>query len=105
MHWGSTRGWSKIWHDAGSESGLLVFGVIAPSREHLQGRLHPGKDFGPVADLLLAEIAHAVANPTADALEEELIELGLLEHCRPALQRRRDRAQGPSGGAGEETEP
>jgi RNA polymerase sigma-70 factor (ECF subfamily) len=40
------------------------------------------------ADFLLDEIAHAIADPTPDALEEELIEVGLLEHCRPALQRR-----------------
>ncbi len=40
------------------------------------------------ADLLLDEIAHAVANPTAETLEEELNELELIEHCRPALQRR-----------------
>ncbi len=52
--------------------------------------LHRARD--RFADMLLDEIAHAVANPTADALEEELIELGLVEHCRPALERRRARA-------------
>ncbi len=41
------------------------------------------------ADLLLEEIAHAVADPTVESLEEELTELGLLEHCRPALDRLR----------------
>jgi RNA polymerase sigma-70 factor (ECF subfamily) len=41
------------------------------------------------ADFLLDEIAAAVVNPTPDILEEELIELGLLEHCRSALGRRR----------------
>jgi RNA polymerase sigma-70 factor (ECF subfamily) len=40
------------------------------------------------ADFLLDEIAHALAEPTAVAIEEELRELGLLEHCRPALERR-----------------
>jgi RNA polymerase sigma-70 factor (ECF subfamily) len=41
------------------------------------------------ADLLLDEIAEALTNPTVDQLEEELIDLNLLEHCRPALERRR----------------
>jgi len=41
------------------------------------------------ADLLLDEIAQTLTNPTPDNLEEELIDLNLLEHCRPALERRR----------------
>jgi RNA polymerase sigma-70 factor (ECF subfamily) len=40
------------------------------------------------ADLLLAEVAHSLEDPTADALAEELGELGLLECCRSALTRR-----------------
>jgi len=40
------------------------------------------------ADMLLDEIAQALDAPTHERLEEELIELGLLEHCRPALERR-----------------
>jgi DNA-directed RNA polymerase specialized sigma24 family protein len=39
------------------------------------------------ADLLLDEIARALSNPTVDNLEEELIDLNLLECCRPALER------------------
>ncbi len=41
------------------------------------------------ADLLLDEIAQAISNPTIDQLEQELIDLNLLEHCRSALDRRR----------------
>jgi RNA polymerase sigma-70 factor (ECF subfamily) len=41
------------------------------------------------ADLLLDEIARALSDPTPEHLEEELIDLGLLEHCRLALERRR----------------
>jgi RNA polymerase sigma factor (sigma-70 family) len=41
------------------------------------------------ADLLLDEIAQAMSDPTPERLEEELIDLNLLEHCRPALERRR----------------
>jgi RNA polymerase sigma-70 factor (ECF subfamily) len=40
------------------------------------------------ADLLLDEIAQALDRPTPEALEGELVDLGLLEHCRPALARR-----------------
>jgi RNA polymerase sigma-70 factor (ECF subfamily) len=40
------------------------------------------------ADLLLDEIANALENPTPENLEQELTDLGLLEHCRPALERR-----------------
>jgi DNA-directed RNA polymerase specialized sigma24 family protein len=40
------------------------------------------------ADLLLDEIAQAIDTPSRDRLEEELIDLGLLEYCRDALQRR-----------------
>jgi DNA-directed RNA polymerase specialized sigma24 family protein len=39
-------------------------------------------------DLLLEEIAQAVDSPSRSRLEEELIELRLLEHCRSALDRR-----------------
>jgi RNA polymerase sigma-70 factor (ECF subfamily) len=41
------------------------------------------------ADLLLDEIAQTLTNPTPDQLEEELVDLHLLEHCRSALERRR----------------
>jgi RNA polymerase sigma factor (sigma-70 family) len=39
------------------------------------------------ADLLLEEVAHSLDNPTLERLEQELIELGLFDYCRPALQR------------------
>jgi RNA polymerase sigma-70 factor (ECF subfamily) len=41
------------------------------------------------ADLLLEEIAQGLEGGSLDRLEEELIDLGLLEHCRSALERRR----------------
>jgi RNA polymerase sigma-70 factor (ECF subfamily) len=40
------------------------------------------------ADRLLDEVTQSLDNPTAEQLEEELIELGLLDYCRPALERR-----------------
>jgi RNA polymerase sigma-70 factor (ECF subfamily) len=39
------------------------------------------------ADLLLSEVAQTLHNPTREQLAQELIELGLLEYCRPALER------------------
>lgn len=41
------------------------------------------------ADLLLEEVAHSLESPTAEHLEEELLDLGLIDYCRPALERRR----------------
>jgi RNA polymerase sigma-70 factor (ECF subfamily) len=43
---------------------------------------------GKFADLLVEEVAHSLGDPTDEQLEEEFGELGLLEHCRPALERR-----------------
>ena len=40
------------------------------------------------ADRLLDEVANSLSSPTAEELEDELIDLGLLDHCRPAMERR-----------------
>ena len=40
------------------------------------------------ADLLIDEVAHSLNEPIRDQIEQELGDLGLLEHCRPALDRR-----------------
>jgi RNA polymerase sigma-70 factor (ECF subfamily) len=47
--------------------------------------LHRARD--RFADLLLDEIAHGLQSPTVADLEDELSDLGLLEHCKSALQR------------------
>jgi hypothetical protein len=44
------------------------------------------EEFG---DLLLAEVSESLSDNSLEAAEEELIELNLLEYCRPALERRR----------------
>jgi RNA polymerase sigma-70 factor (ECF subfamily) len=44
------------------------------------------EEFG---DLLLAEVTESLTDNSLDAAEEELIDLDLLEYCRPALERRR----------------
>jgi RNA polymerase sigma-70 factor (ECF subfamily) len=41
------------------------------------------------ADLLLEEVTDSLASGSLDEAEEELIDLDLLEYCRPALERRR----------------
>jgi DNA-directed RNA polymerase specialized sigma24 family protein len=66
--------------------------------EHFTG--HLGRPFTPAgvrqilhrarmkfAYLLLDEVTHSLENPTPERLEQELFELGLLEYCRPALER------------------
>lgn len=42
------------------------------------------------AALLLEEVAQSLDAPDADRLQQELIDLNLLEYCRPALEKRGD---------------
>ena len=42
------------------------------------------------ADLFLDEVARSIQDPRPESLEQELVELGLLDACRPALERRRE---------------
>ena len=42
------------------------------------------------SDLMLDDVVQSLDNPTREQLEQELIDLGLLEYCRPALERRKD---------------
>jgi hypothetical protein len=39
--------------------------------------------------LLLDEVAASLENPTEEAIEQELIDVGLIEFCRDDLRRRR----------------
>lgn len=41
---------------------------------------------GLYSDLLLEAVAESMSSPSAEALEEELIELDLLKHCRDSLE-------------------
>ncbi len=52
--------------------------------------LHRARD--RYMDLLVAEVVQTLDAPTAEQVEQELIDLGLLEFCRPALNRLRRRA-------------
>jgi RNA polymerase sigma factor (sigma-70 family) len=51
----------------------------------LRQTLHRARD--KFADLLLEEVAQSFERPTAEQVEEELRELGLLAYCQPALER------------------
>jgi RNA polymerase sigma factor (sigma-70 family) len=42
------------------------------------------------ADILLDLVSNSLAEGSLDEAEQELIELGLLDYCRPALERRRE---------------
>lgn len=74
--------------------------------EHLNARLRPAAPFSEAAlrkilqrardqfaDLLLEEVARSLGTRALDAIEQELIDLGLSAHCRRALERRRVEAQ------------
>jgi RNA polymerase sigma-70 factor (ECF subfamily) len=47
--------------------------------------LHRARD--KFADLLLYEVRQSLEEPTRERLEQELVDLGLLDYCRPALER------------------
>jgi RNA polymerase sigma-70 factor (ECF subfamily) len=49
--------------------------------------LHRARD--AFAELMLDEVMQSLTDGSLDAAEDELIELDLLEYCRPALDRRR----------------
>jgi len=51
--------------------------------------LHRSRD--AFADLLLDEVTNSLADSSLDAAEQELIELDLLEYCKSALERRREK--------------
>jgi RNA polymerase sigma factor (sigma-70 family) len=45
------------------------------------------------ADILLNEVTDSLADSSLDEAEQELIDLGLLEYCRPALERLREQKE------------
>lgn len=53
--------------------------------------LHRARD--AFAELLLAEVMESLAHGSLDEAEQELIDLDLLEYCRPALDRRRQKGE------------
>jgi hypothetical protein len=59
---------------------------VAVAPEWVYKRLHYARE--KFTDLLVEEVLQTLAQPTAEGLEEELLELGLLEFCRAALERR-----------------
>jgi RNA polymerase sigma factor (sigma-70 family) len=58
-----------------------------PTAAGVRQTLHRARE--KFAELLLEEVAHSLEAPTAERLAEELLDLGLLDYCRPALEKRR----------------
>jgi RNA polymerase sigma-70 factor (ECF subfamily) len=57
------------------------------SAEWVRKRLHFARE--KFTELLLDEVASTLERPAFDELEREVIDLGLLEYCKDALERRR----------------
>src|SRR5581483_10567205 len=60
------------------------------TRDRVRQTLHRARE--KFTDLLVNEVLATLEQPTVEGLEQELIDLGLLEYCRPVLQRYRDNA-------------
>ncbi|HEV3079329.1 MAG TPA: sigma-70 family RNA polymerase sigma factor [Gemmataceae bacterium] len=56
----------------------------------LRQNLHRARE--KFANLLLEEVVQSLDSPTVEQLEQELIDLGLLEYCRAALQQRQGKS-------------
>lgn len=104
-----TRSWAAL-QRLEQETGQPFFAVLRFRADHPQMRSPEmaealGKELGKAltpagirqtlhrarekfSDILLQEVLDSIDNPTPDQLEEELVELGLLEYCRPSLERR-----------------
>jgi RNA polymerase sigma-70 factor (ECF subfamily) len=57
-------------------------------------RLHQARE--RFTDWLVEEVARTLESPDRNSLEQELLDLGLLQQCRAAVQRRFDAANAPS---------
>jgi RNA polymerase sigma-70 factor (ECF subfamily) len=55
------------------------------TRDWVRQNLHRARD--KFADLLIADVAQTLESCTPEDLAQELIDVGLMEYCRPALQR------------------
>jgi RNA polymerase sigma-70 factor (ECF subfamily) len=44
-----------------------------------------------LSDLILDEVAHSLGGASLDEVEAELIDIGLIQHCRAAINRRREK--------------
>jgi RNA polymerase sigma-70 factor (ECF subfamily) len=104
-----TRSWDRL-SKVQEQTGQLYYTVLRYRAEHPEMRsgdmagalsaqlgkpltaagirqtLHRARE--KFADFLLDEVVHSLNQPTTEQLEQELITLGLLEYCRPALDRR-----------------
>lgn len=56
--------------------------------EWIRKRLHLARE--KFTDFLLQEVEQSLDSPSAEELEQEVVDLGLMEYCRAGLKRRRD---------------
>jgi DNA-directed RNA polymerase specialized sigma24 family protein len=61
------------------------------SAANLRVMLHRAREL--FADLLIEEVIHSLDQPDPEKVESELIELRLMEYCRPALQRYQEKSK------------
>jgi RNA polymerase sigma factor (sigma-70 family) len=61
--------------------------------EAIRQTLHRARSM--YAEILLAEVAQSLREPTQEAIERELADLNLLIYCRPALAKERPKAHRP----------
>jgi RNA polymerase sigma-70 factor (ECF subfamily) len=74
-------------HRSAQMAGLLAEKLNKPlTAAAVRQTLHRARE--KFADYLLDEVASSLNRPSPEQLGEELIALGLLEYCRPALERR-----------------
>lgn len=107
------RAWKSL-ADFETRSGQLLHTVLRDRTDHPDDKApeiavrlsaHLGREVSPewvrkrlflarekFTDLIVEEVAASLESPTPEAIEDELIELGLLDRCRAALDRRRHRA-------------
>jgi len=107
------RAWASL-AEAEQRGGPCHYSVLRFRADHpalsspemaaqLNAQLHPPNPFTDMsvrkalqraraafADFLVADVAHSLGHPTAEELQQELIDLGLREYCAPALARRRE---------------
>jgi hypothetical protein len=81
------RRWS--WAPCRSRRRTCGTGPLTPAG--LRQLLHRARE--KFADLLFDEVVQALEAPTPEQIEEELLDLGLLYYCRPALDRLANRAK------------
>ncbi len=81
--------WASVWKGRWTEPSPGTVALLSTCTTTIGSpgqTLHRARE--KFADMLLDEVIQSLDNPNRETLENELIELGLLEYCKPALERR-----------------